>query len=51
MITFDWVTFVMSVSTSVLVALVIDWVKAASEKMFAKLRAEVGRRWRRECKN
>lgn len=51
MFTFDWVTFVMSVSTSVFVALIIDWVKAASEKLFAKLRGELGRRWRREDKH
>lgn len=45
---FDWVTFVMSVSTSVIVALVIDWAKATSQKLLAKVKAELGRWWRRE---
>lgn len=49
MFMFDWSTFVISVSSSVFLALVIDWAKATSKKVIEKLRAELGRRWRREA--
>lgn len=49
MFTFDWSTFIISVSSSVFLALVIDWAKATSKKIIERVKTQLGRWWRREA--
>jgi hypothetical protein len=43
---FDWATFVISVSSSVFVALLIDWAKDTSRTLIKKVRGVVVKWWR-----
>jgi hypothetical protein len=44
---FDWQTFVTSVSSAVLVALLVDWGKQSVKRMLGHLRSVLARGWGR----